>query len=77
MFYEKSYFDQRVLNGFQCFITVCDIFTQLSVFFCCLTVFVIFKHIIQAIEAFREDFGQKNLFLSKTFFLIFRQKKHS
>ena len=32
MVYEKHFFDQKVLNGFQCFITVFDVFKRLSVF---------------------------------------------
>ena len=32
MFYEKLFFDQTALNGFQCFITVFDVFNRLSVF---------------------------------------------
>ena len=47
MFYEKHFFDQKVLNGLQ-FLTFLTDFQFLR----CFTVFVIFMQTIQAIEAF-------------------------
>ena len=65
MFYEKHFFDQKAPNSFQCFITV---FNQLSVFRC-LTVYVVFKQAIQAIEgSFEKILVKKACFCQKDFF---------
>ena len=67
MFYEKNFFDQKALNGFQCFIAV---FNQLLVLRC-LIILVVFKQAIQAIEAFLRRFWSKQLvFVKKIFFVI-------
>ena len=70
MFYEKHFFDQKKLQTvfsvlIQCFITV---FTQLSVFRF-LTVYVVFKQAIQAIEdSFEKILVNKACFWQKDFF---------
>ena len=51
MFYKK-HFDQKVLNGFQCFLMqFLTLLTDFQ-FLRCFTVFVVFMQTIQAIEAF-------------------------